>query len=125
VLPFAGVQPADLLCVSYANVAGGVLPYLVMLHRPSKSVVVSVRGTVSMEDLITDLLSNPVDVATWVPDWVKAEAKQRRAAGAAGDASGGSLKAHIGIVSSATAVLKDMEEKGLLRVSIATTRFLP
>jgi hypothetical protein len=39
------VAPADLLYVNYTNVAGGVLPYLLMLHRPSKSVVLSVRGT--------------------------------------------------------------------------------
>ena len=46
--PFAlppGVRPADLLYVSYTNVAGGVLPYIIMLHRPSKSIVLSVRGT--------------------------------------------------------------------------------
>ena len=41
----AGVQPRDLLYVSYTNVAGGVLPYMVLVHRPSKSVVLSVRGT--------------------------------------------------------------------------------
>ncbi len=69
-----------------------------------------------MEDLITDLLSNPVDVADWVPEWVRQEAELRQQAGIAGDASGHSLKAHIGIVSSATAILKDMEQRGLLRV---------
>lgn len=137
--------------------SGGVLPYLIMLHRPSKSVVLSVRGTgagrpkacrgappphalpvplpplahgapprrlpppaafhppplpllpptfsnrpcflfllllpaVSMEDLITDLLSNPVDVGDWVPAWVAQEAAARAAAGIAGDASGADLK---------------------------------
>ncbi|KAI3429288.1 hypothetical protein D9Q98_005384 [Chlorella vulgaris] len=115
IIEITGVQPADLLYVSYTNVAGGVLPYLLMLHRPSKSVVVSVRGTVSMEDLITDLLSNPVDVENWVPDWVREEAQQRKDAGIAGDPTGDSLKAHIGIVSSASAILKDMEDRGLLR----------
>ena len=70
----------------------------------------------SMEDLVTDLLSNPVDVADWVPEWVTQEAARRAAAGEAGDDSGSSLKAHIGIVSSATAILKDMEDRGLLKV---------
>ena len=74
---------------------------------------------VSMEDLVTDLLSNPVDVSSWVPAWVTDAAAARRAGGAAGDASGGSLKAHVGIVSSATAILKDMEERGLLKVGRA------
>jgi hypothetical protein len=45
IIEMTGVAPSDLLYVSYANVAGGVLPYLIMLHRPSKSVVLSVRGT--------------------------------------------------------------------------------
>jgi hypothetical protein len=70
-----------------------------------------------MEDMVTDLLSNPVDVENWVPDWVDEEARRRKAAGIAGDQTGDSLKAHIGIVSSASAILKDMEDRGLLRVS--------
>ncbi|KAL4447467.1 hypothetical protein ABPG75_004686, partial [Micractinium tetrahymenae] len=115
IVQMTGCQPSDLLYVSYTNVAGGVLPYLIMLHRPSKSVVLSVRGTVSMEDLITDLLSNPVDVSDWVPEWVVAEAARRKAAGTAGDASGASLKAHVGIRSSTDAILKDLRDKGLMR----------
>lgn len=71
-----------------------------------------------MEDLITDLLSNPVDVSDWVPEWVAAEAARRKEAGIAGDASGTSLKAHVGIVSSAAAILKDMEQRGLLLVRL-------
>ena len=76
-----------------------------------------------MEDLITDLLSNPVDVADWVPEWVRQEAQRRQAAGIAGDTSGDGLKAHIGIVSSATAILKDMENRGLLRVGAVVHAF--
>ena len=68
---------------------------------------------VSMEDLITDLLSNPVDVDDWVPGWVRDAAATRCAAGVS-DCAG--LKAHQGIVSSAAAILKDMEERGLLQV---------
>jgi hypothetical protein len=45
IIRIAQVSPRDLLHVSYATVAGGLLPYLIMLHRPSKSVVLSVRGT--------------------------------------------------------------------------------
>ncbi|GAB4819117.1 hypothetical protein N2152v2_006163 [Parachlorella kessleri] len=99
-----GVQPEDLLYVSYANSPGGVLPYIIMLDRPTKSVVLAVRGTVSMEDLITDLLSSPLDVSSWLPDWVN-EA----------NADGKGMYAHSGIVGSATAILKDLEERGLLK----------
>ncbi len=41
----AGAAPSDLLYVSYANAPGGVLPYMLMLDRQSKSVVLAVRGT--------------------------------------------------------------------------------
>ncbi|KFM25325.1 hypothetical protein F751_0863 [Auxenochlorella protothecoides] len=60
-----------ILEVTDANTSGGALPYLVMRHRPSNSLVISIRGTVSMEDLITDLLSQPVDVSDWLPPWVQ------------------------------------------------------
>ena len=73
ILEIAGVTPADLLYVSYANETFGVLPYMLLLHRPSRSVVLAVRGTASTTDLITDLLSNPVDAAEerWMPEWVR------------------------------------------------------
>ena len=40
-----GALPGDLLYVSYANAPGGVLPYMLMLDRASKCVVLAVRGT--------------------------------------------------------------------------------
>ena len=46
--------------------------------RPSKTVVLAIRGSNSYEDLITDLIDRPVDVRDWVPedlkevsDWVR------------------------------------------------------
>ena len=35
--------------------------------RPSRSVVLSVRGSNSMEDLLTDMMDRPVDITTWLP----------------------------------------------------------
>ncbi|KAL6777560.1 hypothetical protein ACKKBG_A14745 [Auxenochlorella protothecoides x Auxenochlorella symbiontica] len=103
-LGVAGIARGDLLHVSYANAQGGALPYAIALHRESRSVVLALRGTVTMEDLITDLLSAPIDVSEWLPDWVL-------------DANEGGkpLYAHAGIVSSATAVLQDLDEHGLLK----------
>lgn len=107
ILDLTGVSPTDLLYVSYASAAFGVLPYMVLLHRPSKSVVLAVRGTVGFDDLITDLLSNPVDAQQAMPKWVQREA-----------GPGAVLSAHAGILSSMNAVLKDLEENGLINAML-------
>uniref|UniRef100_A0A1D2A505 sn-1-specific diacylglycerol lipase n=1 Tax=Auxenochlorella protothecoides TaxID=3075 RepID=A0A1D2A505_AUXPR len=112
ILEVTGSDASDLLFVSYANTSGGALPYLVMRHRPSNSLVISIRGTVSMEDLITDLLSQPVDVSDWLPPWVQ-EAQSHK---------GECMYAHAGVVSAATAILLDMEEKGLLKELLAAAK---
>ncbi|KAL6771318.1 hypothetical protein ACKKBG_A25860 [Auxenochlorella protothecoides x Auxenochlorella symbiontica] len=112
ILEVTGSDASDLLFVSYANTSGGALPYLVMRHRPSNSLVISIRGTVSMEDLITDLLSQPVDVSDWLPPWVQ-EAQSHKDE---------CMYAHAGVVSAATAILLDMEEKGLLKELLAAAK---
>lgn len=109
ILQLTGIDASDLLYVSYASAPFGVLPYMVLLHRASKSVVVSVRGTVGFDDLITDLLSNPVDARTAMPAWVKENLGE--------DAP---MYAHAGILSSTNAVLNDLEGKGLLAAMLNT-----
>ena len=37
-------------------------------RRPSRSVVLSVRGSNSMEDLLTDMMDRPLDITAWLPD---------------------------------------------------------
>lgn len=103
----------DLLYVSYASAAFGALPYMILLHKQSRSVVLSIRGTVGFEDLITDLLSNPVDATESLPEWVVREATEEELAKGTGEKP--NLYAHEGIRSSTKAVLKDLEEHGLLR----------
>ena len=114
ILSLTGAAPSDLLYVSYTSAAFGVLPYMLLLHRPSRSVVLSVRGTVGFENLITDLLSNPVDAAGAMPAWVLEQAAAEEAA--RGGKAGGTarLMAHAGILSSTNAVLSDLAENGLL-----------
>jgi Lipase (class 3) len=111
ILNLTGIEPSDLLYVSYTCAAFGVLPYMVVLHRPTRSVVVSVRGTVGFDDLITDLLSNPVDCTDVVPEWVRNELADKQDA---------TMYAHSGILSSTRAVLKDLEENGLLAAMLKT-----
>ncbi|KAL6771321.1 hypothetical protein ACKKBG_A25865 [Auxenochlorella protothecoides x Auxenochlorella symbiontica] len=108
ILDLTGCRPTDLLYVSYANMPAGALPYLVMWDRSHDTLVISLRGTVSLADLVTDLLSQPVDVSDWLPAWVRKEIAEDQP-----------VYAHAGIVSAATAVLVDMEEKGLLKELLA------
>jgi len=149
ILKLTGVSPGDLLYVSYTSAAFGVLPYLVMLHHATRSVVVSVRGTVGFEDLITDLLSSPVDASEGMPDWVlneaaamSADALQRtkesvddtnnnnsnNASPEDGRDSKDSmvadegLFAHAGILSSSLAVLRDLKTNGLLEAMLDVQR---
>ena len=46
----------------------GDLPYMLALDRPTKSIVVAIRGTVSVADLATDMLADPEPMEEWLPD---------------------------------------------------------
>lgn len=48
-------------------VLAGDLPYVLALDRPTKSVVVAIRGTVSVADLATDMLADPEPMEEWLP----------------------------------------------------------
>ena len=41
---------------------------MLALDRPTKSVVVAIRGTVSVADLATDMLADPEPMEEWLPD---------------------------------------------------------
>ena len=55
-----------LLTVLYLLFTGD-LPYVLALDRPTKSVVVAIRGTVSIADLATDMLADPEPMEEWLP----------------------------------------------------------
>ena len=46
----------------------GALPYIVALDHDTKSVVVSIRGSVSTADWVTDMLGVPERLDEWIPD---------------------------------------------------------
>jgi hypothetical protein len=108
ILDIAEVAPGDVLYASYASTTYGTLPYLLVLDRSTKSVVLAIRGTVGFSDLITDLLSNPVDTSEYMPSWVLEETTTAR------DGASPVLLAHAGVLSSAKAVLKDLRDRGIL-----------
>lgn len=107
ILDITGVQASDVLYVSHANMSGGVLPYLIVVDRQSTSINICIRGSVSVEDLVTDLLSNPVEVGAWLPQWVVSENNRNH--------DGKGMYAHTGVVGSTSAILKDLESQGILR----------
>lgn len=49
----------------------GALPYIVALDHDTKSVVVSIRGSVSTADWVTDFLGIPEQLEDWLPDAFK------------------------------------------------------
>ena len=65
-----------------------------MRHCICRSVVIALRGTTSVEDIITDSVAEPEKLdGEWVPKGIRDEA-------------GGPLYAHTGIKAAADAVLK-------------------
>ena len=41
---------------------------MLALDQPTKSIVVAVRGTMSVADMATDLLADPAPMDDWLPD---------------------------------------------------------
>lgn len=108
ILKFTKIPAEDFLYVSYTTTTFGLLPYLVMLDRSRKKLIISIRGTVGLEDLVTDLLSNPVDIKALVPDSLLAKISKPR------DGSPIHLYGHAGITSSAKAILESLKQEGVL-----------
>jgi len=108
ILKFTGIPAEDFLYVSYTSTTFGLLPYLVMLDRKRKKLVISIRGTVGLEDLVTDLLSTPVDITSLLTPSMKAKLT------ASGDGTTKHVYGHAGITSSAKAILKSLKEEGVL-----------
>lgn len=103
ILRYTKVAPSDVLHVSYTDTALGVIPYLVVLDRRANRVVISMRGTAHVADVVTDLLGHPKECADLMPAWVHSA-----------NVDNGALEIHSGILSSALAVLRDLEGNGIL-----------
>ena len=57
----AGLPDADLVYAQFHN-RFSLVPYCILLDHTSQSVIVSVRETLSLEDLVTDVMMDPVAV---------------------------------------------------------------
>ena len=79
----------------------GVLTTIIWGRR---SVVVAIRGTWSMEDIITDSVAEPECLADWLPKAFREQHGEDAA----------QMWAHSGIVAAADAILLDLEANNIL-----------
>lgn len=107
------VHEGDLVDVRLEAEVPNVLPYYIAIDRVKKVVVVAIRGSLSMEDVIRDLLFEPADLDMWV--------EEKRVSG--WDAPLPELKpatastryaAHSGIFEAARATMADIQNTGFL-----------
>ncbi|KAI7839370.1 hypothetical protein COHA_006895 [Chlorella ohadii] len=62
----AGLADRDLLDVRYEGEVPHVLPYFIAADEETKSVVVAIRGSLSLDDVIRDLLFEPASLDDWL-----------------------------------------------------------
>ncbi|KAA6427714.1 MAG: sn1-specific diacylglycerol lipase alpha, partial [Trebouxia sp. A1-2] len=96
----------QVLYLIFDNQALGDLPYMLALDRPTKSVVLAIRGTVSVADLATDMLADPEPMEEWLPDTMTEEEESC--------IEQGPRRAHAGIMAAATAIWKDLRVHRIL-----------
>lgn len=99
----ASEQSIELLHLNFSNAVLTHLPYMVALDHAHKKVVLSIRGTSSLADLITDAVVYPMPVDSWL----SAEVKRRL--------GGGAAVAHAGMVAAAKAIFQDMCSRGMIQ----------
>jgi hypothetical protein len=97
-LVVAGLPEADLVYAQFHNRLS-LVPYCILLDHASQSVILSIRGSLSLEDLVTDVHIDPVSV-----DAVGQEFGF--------DADG--QYCHAGVVACAHNVYNDLQRHGLL-----------
>ncbi|KAL0022813.1 hypothetical protein WJX79_000883 [Trebouxia sp. C0005] len=106
IIQIAEIDDQDLLYLNFDNQALGDLPYMLALDRPTKSVVLAIRGTVSVADLATDMLADPEPMEEWLPDTMTEEEESC--------IEQGPRRAHAGIMAAATAIWKDLRVHRIL-----------
>ncbi|KAK9827307.1 hypothetical protein WJX81_002709 [Elliptochloris bilobata] len=100
-------RDCDLLYVCPSNSALAHLPYLVALDHATRAVVVAVRGTSSVEDVITDSVAEPERLGpAWLPE-------------GGAEAGADAMFAHSGIKAAADSILDDLEDSGILPALLA------
>ncbi|KAL0029095.1 hypothetical protein WJX77_006448 [Trebouxia sp. C0004] len=109
----------DVVFVRFQNegASHSCLPYFIAIDEHSNSVVVSVRGTLSLEDCVTDFLCEPVDLDEWIKEVDSSHAPrsfQDRVPEVKPATRDTKASGHSGILESAKAVLEDLQSTGIL-----------
>lgn len=97
---FANLDEDDILHVSFENGVLGALPYFIARDSKTQSIVLSVRGTLSVADCITDLLYEPAGLDGTL-------------LGSNDGIPAGSM-AHNGVLGCARALHADLQKRGTL-----------
>ena len=97
ILRMTKIKEEDVLYASYTSGALSIIPYLILQDTATKNICISMRGTVGVADLITDLLSSPANISKEFSSGVEDQ----------------DVYAHAGITSSAIAVVVELKEKGI------------
>ena len=94
ILRMTNIPLDNILYASYVSNPLGEIPYLILLDDSTQNICISMRGTVGVADLITDLLSSPSDVSRDVD-------------------SEEEVYAHAGMTSSAKYMISEFQKKGI------------
>ena len=62
------VKDEDIIMFDNRNMIEEV-PFLLLADRDSKSLVISIRGTLSLHDMLTDLRGDPAQICSLSPEW--------------------------------------------------------
>ena len=71
ILSRTGISLEDLIVVSFNNTIHEV-PFFVAVDHESKNIIVAIRGTQSLADIVTDMLIEPVMILWGYPETFKA-----------------------------------------------------
>lgn len=97
-------EDIEIIHLNCSNRVLSHLPYLIALDHSERAVVVAIRGTISVADLVTDVIVYPEVIDDWIPDTIKARVSKD-----------GPAFAHAGMFSAAKAIYQDMEKRGILK----------
>eukprot|EP00891_Asterochloris_glomerata_P004182 jgi/Astpho2/4182/Aster-x1205 len=107
IMQLTGLPEEDVLFWSHDNTALTHIPYMICLDRKLKKIILALRGTMTVADLVTDAVCHPEPLDSWLPDEVvELNERLRNAFG------------HGGMVSAAENIFRDLDENGILRTLI-------
>ncbi|KAK9802679.1 hypothetical protein WJX73_004994 [Symbiochloris irregularis] len=68
ILQMSGLKERDLAFVRFQGEANDqhCLPYFLALDHETKSIVLAIRGTLSLDDCLTDFMCEPADLEEWI-----------------------------------------------------------